>query len=534
MYRGKILIPLILILLAIAVVFRNIHGQTLIYHIEKFHMIDYVEKDGSMHITYNITVMVDAGAIRRYLSVGIFGPDFEVIEAREIETHTSISYRKEVSGDKYYVYLTPSKPIYDGESRTFLLKIILKNHIYEDEKNPGNAGFILKFYPWKLSTGEYTVTKEFKIKVILPEGVKKDEVKNYPDYDNIFIENNRIVLYWERYNLKEIFEVGVSFPEKYVENIVRPSQPSIIDQILDSIFTLLESDICGGLCCIGMFFILIFSLATGISRFRSEYISPKFSIEALGPRKGLTAVEAAYLLEQPYEKVLTMILFGMLKKGVIRIKSTAPLLLEKTESKVRLRYYERSFLKCIKEDGSLDKNCLAKTLTLIDKTLSRKLRGYSYIETKKYYENIVKKAWDQVKKAGTPEIAFKRFDENIDWLMLDPKFREKSVEIYPTTVYIPPYYWYWNLPTIRGYEEKPVNIVDVADNIATSLEQTSASIASTIEDIADKITRTITGETGRESKPVFRTSSCACACVSCACACACVSCACACASGGAG
>jgi len=527
MYR-KIFVFIIILLIISQ--FQNTCGQTLIYHIVKLHVVDYVEKDGSMHITYNITVKVDSGAIRRYLSVGIFGPDFDVIEAREIETGALISYEKRVSENEYYVYLTPSKPIYSGESRTFLLKIILRRHIYEDKENPGNAGFILKFYPWKLSSGEYTVTKEFKIKIILPEGVNKGEVKNYPNYDNIFIENNRIVLYWERYDLKDVFEIGVSFPKKYVENIVQPEQPDIWDQIINFIVGLGEF----GCCTIFFIIFIIISIVSSQLRGKSSYVSPRFAIEGLGPRKGLTAVEAAYLLELPYEKVLTMILFSTLKKGVVRIKSTAPLLLEKVESKVRLRYYERKFLKCIKEDGSLDKNCLANTLMLIDRTLSRKLRGYSYIETKKYYENIVKRAWDQVKRAGTPDLAFKKFDENVDWLMLDPKFREKSEEIYPTIIYMPPQYWYWNLPTTRGHGGEPVNIVDVADNIATTLEQTSAAIANTIVDVADKITRTITGSKGGESKPVFRTSSCACACVSCACACACVSCACACASGGAG
>ena len=53
-----------------------------------------------------------------------------------------------------------------------------------------------------------------------------------------------------------------------------------------------------------------------------QYLPPKVSIEGHGIKRGLTAVEAAMLLEQPLDKVLTMILFAVVKKGAAEVVAT--------------------------------------------------------------------------------------------------------------------------------------------------------------------------------------------------------------------
>ena len=49
-----------------------------------------------------------------------------------------------------------------------------------------------------------------------------------------------------------------------------------------------------------------------------QYMPPKIAIEGHGIKRGLTAVEAAILMEQPLDKVMTMILFGVVKKECSR------------------------------------------------------------------------------------------------------------------------------------------------------------------------------------------------------------------------
>jgi hypothetical protein len=53
-----------------------------------------------------------------------------------------------------------------------------------------------------------------------------------------------------------------------------------------------------------------------------HYPLPKIRVEGVEVKKGLTAVEAAILAEIPLDRVLFMILYGLVKKGVIRVVST--------------------------------------------------------------------------------------------------------------------------------------------------------------------------------------------------------------------
>ena len=52
---------------------------------------------------------------------------------------------------------------------------------------------------------------------------------------------------------------------------------------------------------------------------------PKVTIEGHGIKRGLTAVEAAILLEEPLDKVMTMILFGVIKKNAAEVIRRDPL-----------------------------------------------------------------------------------------------------------------------------------------------------------------------------------------------------------------
>ena len=85
-----------------------------------------------------------------------------------------------------------------------------------------------------------------------------------------------------------------------------------------------------------------------------EYLPPALAVEGTGVKRGLTAVEAAILLEAPLNKVMTMILFGLVKKGVITVLTEKPLKVQAADplpQDVKLWYYERRFLQAIGPDG---------------------------------------------------------------------------------------------------------------------------------------------------------------------------------------
>ncbi|MFQ6065288.1 MAG: hypothetical protein ACE5L6_07415, partial [Candidatus Bathyarchaeia archaeon] len=275
-------------------------------------------------------------------------------------------------------------------------------------------------------------------------------------------------------------------------------------------------------------------------------------METLGIRRGLTAVEASYLLALKPTKIVTAILYSLLKKRVVWVTSTKPSVKLKIveEHENPLRYYENTFLKAIRKDGSLSEEKLARTVMELRDEVEEKLRGYCRRDTVKYYEKIVAKAWEQVEQAGTAQLASKAYDEQLLWLLLDENFDSRTENAFRTRVFEPNplWFWYWYgyhynpKPAYRPTTEPPsgqtaapkIPGADFANNIATAVEGTANNIVVNLEKFANAIIPAPPPSQKTSTKPAHHRASCACACVSCACVCACVSCACACASGGVG
>jgi len=110
------------------------------------------------------------------------------------------------------------------------------------------------------------------------------------------------------------------------------------------------------LCCTGIFgiFALVIALAVkNAKKRRLKYLPPKIAIEGHGIKRGLTSVEAAILMEQPMDKILTMILFAVTKKEAAEVTSRDPLELKVEETLPEdLRDYEKAFLEAFKEKNS--------------------------------------------------------------------------------------------------------------------------------------------------------------------------------------
>jgi hypothetical protein len=250
-------------------------------------------------------------------------------------------------------------------------------------------------------------------------------------------------------------------------------------------------------------------------------------------------------------------LYSLLKKRAVWVEASKPSLklrmLPPFDNKVGptdnpLYYYEIDFLNSLKPDDSIDEEKLAHTVTFLEGTVEQKLRGYSRKDTVDYYRKIVTQAWTQVEQAGTVELASNAYDEQLLWLLLDPNQRSKTETAFNTRVFQPNQLWFWYWYGYSQYHPNPVykpNIeapaqsgkppaipgAEFANNIATSLENTSSSIVVNLEKFANSIVPSQNPKTSHE--PAHHGADCVCACHACACACACVSCACACAGGGA-
>jgi hypothetical protein len=408
----------------------------------------------------------------------------------------------------------------------------------------------LQFIPthWDVSISD------LRVLVVLPAGVAKDQIRVTPDWDNAFNdpnEDDRLVVYWERQNVSPgtTFQIGVSFPTSSVEHF----ETSVTTTTAEDGFVALAF----GFAIVIVVLLAFLGIVIGVAKaFRRAYADPKMLMETLGIRRGLTAVEASYLLELPPAKIIVMILYSLLQKRAAWVNSTEPSLRLQISNGLRegaarppdraLRYYEEDFLKAVKPNGTLDEKQLAQTFMRVRTAVENSLRGYCRADTIAFYRKTAQQAWEQVEKAATADVASKLYDENLLWLMMDANFRGKTETAFREIDFHPLPFWWWYWYGYTQYHPNPtyhptadsggptptIPGAEFANNIATSLEKTAGNFVTNLEKFANSILPAPPRTQDMSRKPVHDKASCVCACVSCACVCACVSCACACASGG--
>jgi hypothetical protein len=537
-----LLITLLIFTIAILPSFTVIHAQPITFHLEHQWVKIWINgEDGTIDLLYDIELTCDGGQIR-WAEIGQPSRDFTLGESYDSSGNT-LDIERVVDGNYFAVRVHFDPPLQSGNSINFNVTTNVKGTIYPDDENPGNVGILFIPTWWEADV------RDLRLLIVAPEGVSIDEVRTLKDvpYDNWFpdpVEGDRLVLYWERMNLSagEKLSFGVSFPEEYVKKGIHYTGLAwFLNDFLPRYWFILLG---GGL-------IAIFSVAIIVNaRKKKPYEKPRLRMETLGERRGLTAVEASWLLGLGPKKVVVAILYSLLKKHAIWVKEQDPVLrleaIDRREGEAPpLRYYEMSFLRCIGEDATLGEECLASTVMLIRDTVEEKMMGYCRQDTIDHYGKIVEKAWEQVNDAGTPELAAKAFDDNLLWLITDRDFKSRSLESLGDKT-LPPdptwwWYWWWRYPhpvppsrtPVPGPEiRKPLPGGELADKVATSIEKAADGIVKNLEKFADSIVPAESKSVSRA--PIRHGSSCACACVSCACVCACVSCACACAGGGVG
>jgi len=401
----------------------------------------------------------------------------------------------------------------------------------------------MQFIPtwWREAT-----VANLRVQIVLPPGVPSDSIRTMENWDNLLTEDGSFAVFWERTNLApdQKYTFGVAFPKEYIQSYV--AAPPLWQRYVPWILA------------VGLIFGVVGSVVY-VARKR-PYLLPKISMETLGIRHGLTAVEASYLLDMKPTMIVTEMLYSLLQKRAVWVESTLPSLklriMEQFKDKSTyaqeggLRYYEIDFLDAIRSDGTLDEEKLASTVIFMRNTVEEKMRGYCRRDTIDYYKSVVAKAWEQVDQAGTAELASKAYDEQLLWLFLDPNYQDRTNTAFRDRAFEPSplWFWYWYgythyhpHPTYRPNVETPAQSgkspsipgSDFANNVVSAVGQTSNNIVLNIEKFANAIVRA--PPPGKaSSEPARRGATCVCACAACACACACVSCACACAGGGVG
>ena len=534
----------------------------------------YWNADGTESLDYTLTFTNSvSGHQIDYVDMGMPNSHFDINTVHayvtadnmiEYPVHVYISeYEGSGSGFAVQVVL----PIYAGESGSVHVTVgSISQVLYKDDTHPdidASADFSPVYFGSKYVYGSTNMTVTFH----LPPGVQPGEPRyhtpgsNWPGDAAPTVGQDaqgNITYTWQSPSASGStrYKFGASFPQKYV-----PADAILVKPLID--FSGFTDWMKGfgrwmgnnG----GAFFAITCNvvpwLAIGIAvligginekRRKLQYLPPKISIEGHGVKRGLTAVEAGILMAEPLDKVMTMILFGVVKKNAAKVISKDPL---KVEAAVPLPAglydYETEFLAALSNDTAAGrrKDLQEMTINLV-KSISEKMKGFSRKETVPYYKDIMERAWQEIEKAATPEVKSHLYDESLEWTMLDKDYEKCTHNTFSGPFFVPSWWGHYD-PGYRPAAAANFTGVKASTSSVPTIRGTlpgsalAASVVTGVQGFSGKVLGDVkTFTTGVSNKtnpaPVYRGgggggghsssssghSSCACACAGCACACA--------------
>jgi hypothetical protein len=522
----------------------------------------YWNLDGSLTIDYTFTFQNDAGAHAiDYVDVGMPNANYDLGSIRaDVDGRT-------ISDIQPSPYVKPgvalglgSAMISGGAGGTVHMRVgRVTNVLYPDDQDSNYVSAV--FSPTWFDSAYVHGATDLTVTFHLPSGVGADAGRyhlpsgNWPGAEQptaALDSEGRVAYTWHSADAdgSTQYKFGASFPAGVVpaSAVVRPSLFDKIMQVIGPLSEALMPCICiGG--------IITFIVGLGVlgaysdNQRKKQYLPPKISIEGHGIKRGLTAVEAALLMEQPLDKVMTMILFGVVKKGAATVANRDPLQLEIPQPiPESLNPYEQDFLKAFQDPNLLARRKALQAVTVnLIKSLQEKMKGFSRKETVAYYKTIIEKAWGQVTAAGTPEVKAQALDDNLEWTMLDRDFDTRSQDIFGRGPVFVPIWWGRYDPSVRsgaGSAPSPASFGPTRTTLPhLPGADFAASVVGGVQSFSKNVIGDLTGFTGNVTSktnpvPVSTYSSSGGGWSSgggghsCACACACAGCACACAGGG--
>ena len=532
-------------------------AQTYYFSLDKESVNVFLNEDGTASIDYIFVFTNNASASPiDFVDVGLPNSNFDEssiyadVDGHKVTDISTSGFQGE-GGSGVAVGLGSSsiRPGQTGQVHVFIGTIRRFLRPDSQDKAYTSAVFSPTWFGSQYVHGATDLTVTFHF----PPGVKPEEPRwhespsGFPSQPATgFDDQGRITYTWTnaQANGHTQYLFGASFPNQYIpaSAIVKPS--------IFEVLGINPSDLIGPCLClafISIFGLSIFATVRSSLRRKLQYLPPKIAIEGHGIKRGLTAVEAALLMEQPLDKILTMILFAVVKKGAATVVSRDPLKLDIVSPLPEGLYpYETQFLEAFSKDDAGRRSALQDMMIDLVKTLSAKMKGFSRNETLAYYKDIVQRAWGQVEAADTPEVKSQKFDEVMEWTMLDRDYDDRTRRIFTNIPVFIPLWWPRFDPT---YSHGPVSAPlptagtggggislphlpgsDFAASMVKSVQNFSGNVIGNLGDFTSKVTTKtnpvpVVVSSGRSFRGGGGGGGCACAC-------ACAGCACACAGGG--
>lgn len=455
-------------------------AQDYSFSVPEMQMFVEVNPDAAVAITYYITFSNNPGAHAiDVVDVGLPHRDYDLSTmSATIDGQACGGISKSEYVDIGVQVPLGGYQIPQGKTGKFTFECVMPNLVYQDTTRKDYAS--LQITPTWFDGRFLTGTTDLQVAVSAPEGVKPDELLyQKKPFTKKAILGHRAVAYWrwEQARVDAPHMVGLSFPKRGMTRVVHMSAFQLLakwfnDQIVQpfvaheeyrifsgvafaALLTFLWYRFSGGTggCLVVLLLIGAIAIAVQLpaahllswpplvglvylnerclSRRKKHYLPPIISVEGGGIKRGLTAPEAAILLELPLNKVLTLVMFGLLKKGVVRTEWMDPLQLkvepESSPALEGLHPYERPFLRCLEEhpgEPVVEIDFEVPMNGLILET-AKKMKSFNLEETREYYRSIISKAWAEAEAMGEIPEREKSADENLDWLLMTEDYDDR-------------------------------------------------------------------------------------------------------------
>lgn len=570
----------------------------------------YPQRDASVRIVYTITFENAPGASPiDIVDIGTLGPGYRLDEVHaEINGQRCEVQPSTVVSPGFEVHLGYDA-IQPGAKGTVHVEYRMPNAVFQDTTRSDYAS--LRVTPTWFDGNFLTGTTHLRVALHIPGSVKPDEVLHQGENftGKALTKDGVTVLWaWPQAQLSGPHLVGASFPKRDFDRVVTMTRWDLLLQWFEYST---DARIWAGVIFLALFgwSFFRFTGGTGLSvycvllagaavafvvspaaqllsvpavvglvalvewmlgRRKRNYLPPIMQVEGGGIKRGLTAPEAASLLELPPPKVLMLVIFGMLKKGLVRQTAADPLTVEPAPEFVApkdasdaqayrqaaqklgivLQPYECAFLWLIQQNPGkpLKDIQFSSALKELFSGVSLRLKGFDVIQTQTYYRGIVQKAIQQASAVGDIQQKTDSLDRNFDWILMDDRYPQ---------VFGPEYRPVWTrggtFPTTTagggpvlaemlepaGRPSGQPTLGDVAGSFAGWTESTMGKLASTIvpgqlgsapaggfldlsgaDTVTGGILDALTSSSG-DGGGGGGGGGCACACAGCACACAC-------------
>ncbi|MBE3067943.1 MAG: hypothetical protein IMZ73_11045 [Chloroflexi bacterium] len=556
MKKLRLLASFVLIVLMFTMV-SSVAAQSYTFNLTQEIVNVYWNSDGTMALDYVFTFVNDpAGHVIDFTDVGMPNGNFDMgsITADVGGQPVNISSDFQGDGPNGFSVDMGSHAIQPGQTGSVHIYVGQITQVLQKDSTDPAAYASGVFAPAYFTTahGNTDLTVIFH----LPPGVQPQEPRyhatqgGWPCADQpatAYDDQNRITYTWQCSTAdgSTQYTFGASFPKQYIPaDAIYTPPPFDIFGFIAGVFSFLAANL-SGFCCFG-FFILMFvgapiMGAVNANKRKLAYLPPKIQIEGHGIKRGLTAVEAGILMEQPLDKVMTMILFGVVKKNAATVLTRDPLKLQRSDPlPADLRDYESDFLQAFANDDLVArrKGLQEMTVKLVN-SLSEKMKGFSRKETIAYYQSIMERAWQQIEASGTPEVKSQMYDESLEWTMLDKNYDERTRRVFTGPIFIPMWWGRYDpgyhpvstgstpsvsMPSSSG--RSPISIPGsaFAASVVTGVQGFSSKILGDVKSFTSGVTNRTNpapvSKSGGSHSGGGGGHSCACACAGCACACA--------------